>query len=165
MADCDPCRSFGNQFCCDAQRHSYGDVIGCDPRAEGAHEATSVHHAARRRGLGLAARGARAAAGADAADHLTPHLHPSADRCDQSELSRRRRASRVSSCSMTARGWRSAPRRSQLGKCHRKFQLHRSKPRSAQPADVAEIEQVCPDQGAYAATNIGERRRPLAREQ
>src|SRR5262245_48091503 len=32
----DPQRSFGNQFCCDAQRHSYGDVIGCDPRAEGA---------------------------------------------------------------------------------------------------------------------------------
>src|SRR5262245_49406116 len=46
----DPSRSFGNQFCCDAQRHSYGDVIGCDPRAEGAHEATRVHHACRRRG-------------------------------------------------------------------------------------------------------------------
>jgi hypothetical protein len=63
---------------------------------------------------GMAARGARAAAGADAADHLTPHLHPSADHRDQSEPSRRHRGSDVSSCSMTARGWQSAPRRSPI---------------------------------------------------
>jgi len=34
----------------------------------------------------------------------------------------------VIACSMTARGWRSAPRRSQSGKCRRKCQLRRSRP-------------------------------------
>src|SRR5215471_8485423 len=43
-------------------------VVGCDPRAEGPYETTRVHHAPRRRGGGVAARGARAAAG-EAADH------------------------------------------------------------------------------------------------
>ncbi len=37
-------------------QHSYSDVVGCDPRAEGAHEATRVHHAARRRCGDVAAR-------------------------------------------------------------------------------------------------------------
>src|SRR5262249_28270873 len=38
------------------------------------------------------------------------------------------RASGVSVCSMTARGWQSGPRRSQSEKCHRKFQLRRLRP-------------------------------------
>jgi len=38
------------------------------------------------------------------------------------------RASGVSVCSMTARGWQSGPLRSQSEKCHRKFQLRRSRP-------------------------------------
>jgi hypothetical protein len=58
MSAYDPKLPSAGRFCCPAQQHSYGDVIGCDPRAEGAHEATRVHHAARRRGGNLAARGA-----------------------------------------------------------------------------------------------------------
>ena len=42
--------------------HSYNDVVGYDPRAEGAYEAARVHHSARRRGRGMAARGTGAAA-------------------------------------------------------------------------------------------------------
>src|SRR5262245_65560583 len=50
------------------QRHSYREVIGCDPRAEGAHEKARDHHSARRHSGRVAARGTGAAAGKDAAD-------------------------------------------------------------------------------------------------
>jgi hypothetical protein len=62
----DPSLPFGNQFCCDAQRIiPTTNVVGCDPRAEGAYETSRVHHSARRRGGRLAPRGARAAADAN----------------------------------------------------------------------------------------------------
>src|SRR6516164_7697335 len=51
---------------------SYNDVVGCDPRARAAHEATRVHHSAGRRRGRVAARGARAAARADAAHRGAP---------------------------------------------------------------------------------------------
>src|SRR5207244_8734812 len=57
----DPTWGFTSQFCCDAQtRHSHSDVVGCDTRAEEAHEAPQVPHAGRQRG-GLAALSARTA--------------------------------------------------------------------------------------------------------
>jgi hypothetical protein len=31
----DPSRTSAGQFCCHAQRHSWNDVVGCDPRVEG----------------------------------------------------------------------------------------------------------------------------------
>src|SRR5262245_52348559 len=43
-------------------RHCYNDVVGCDPLAEGAHEAARVHRSSWQRGGGVAARGARIAA-------------------------------------------------------------------------------------------------------
>src|SRR5262249_31546942 len=67
--------------------------------------------------------------------------------------------------SMTVRGWRSIRRRPRSGKCRRRFRRRRSKPRGAQPTDVAKIEQVRADQRAQAAADIGERRGLLAREQ
>src|SRR5262249_53804480 len=40
------------------QRHSYRDVIGCDPRAEGAHEKARVHHVGWGRGGDMVSGGA-----------------------------------------------------------------------------------------------------------
>src|SRR6516225_12241278 len=79
------------------------------------YKAPRVHHAVWRRG-GVAARGARAADRADTADHLTPiffrtgviKANQAVDTC-----SGMGRASGVSVCSMTARGWQSGPLRSQ----------------------------------------------------
>ena len=67
----------------------------------------------------------------DTADHLTPiffrtgviKANQAVDTC-----SGMGRASGVSVCSTTARGWQSGPLRSQSEKCHRKFQLRRSRP-------------------------------------
>ena len=59
----DPIRSCDDQFCCDAQSALASGVVACSPRLEGrAYEATRFHHASRRRGNGVAAGGARAAA-------------------------------------------------------------------------------------------------------
>src|SRR5437868_2630684 len=64
--------SFAGLSCCDAKRGFFPDgVVGCDLAEGSTHEAPRVHHAARRRGgCGMAARGARAAAGAVAQDYV-----------------------------------------------------------------------------------------------